>query len=297
MRAANLSGVRTRLGVGVAALVVAVGSVIAAQGESPTMVGVPRPTVLTPTPEAFALPATLDPQPATTTTAPATLPAEVPPGVGAGAGAVVGGGPGAAVGGGQDPVPTGVSRPVAARRAPREATGFIEIPAIGLRHDTYEGIDIGTINKGPSHWPDTPLPGQRGNTVFPGHRTTYTRPFYDIDRLRRGDHVIFTNDLGRFVYEVTETFVVGPRDTWIVNQTPDATMTLFACHPKGSARQRYVAKGRLVSAPAALQPEPKPEPQSSPPPKRQQPPSSPPPTTSTTAPPRQNRDTIGALLG
>ena len=53
----------------------------------------------------------------------------------------------------------------------------------------------------------------------------------------------------------TETFFLwGPRQTgkttllkatypdalWIVNQTPDYTATLFACHPAGSTRQRIV---------------------------------------------------------
>ena len=156
----------------------------------------------------------------------------------------------------------------AGRRASASSpTNRIDIPAIGLSHATYEGIDLATINRGPSHWPGTALPGERGNTVFPGHRTTYTRPFLDIDKLRSGDEVIFTSAAGRFTYHVTETFVVGPNDTWIVERTEEPTFTIFACHPKGSARQRYVVKGALVSAPA---PVPAPAP-------------APPPTTTTTS--------------
>jgi sortase A len=151
-----------------------------------------------------------------------------------------------------DPIPAGAARPVraAAGRSDRgepQPTGHIDIPAIGLSHPTYEGIDLATINHGPSHWPGTALPGERGNTVFPGHRTTYSRPFWDIDKLARGDHVVFTTPAGRFTYRVTETFVVGERETWIAKPTEGATFTIFACHPKGSARQRYVAKGELVS--------------------------------------------------
>jgi len=132
----------------------------------------------------------------------------------------------------------------------------IEIPAIGLSHVTYEGIDLATINKGPSHWPDTPFPGESGNTVFPGHRTTYSRPFWDIDKLVKGDEVIFTNAAGRFTYRVTDAFVVGSRDTWILGATERPTFTIFACHPKGSARQRYVVKGELISTPARSAPPP-----------------------------------------
>ncbi|HVF33598.1 MAG TPA: class E sortase [Acidimicrobiales bacterium] len=134
------------------------------------------------------------------------------------------------------------------------AANRIDIPKIGLSHQTFEGIELRTIDRGPSHWPGTAEPGQRGNTVFPGHRTTHSRPFWDIDKLAAGDEVIFTTAAGRFTYRVTETLIVGANDTWIIQPTDDATFTIFACHPKGSARQRYVVKGVLTSPPAPAAP-------------------------------------------
>ena len=175
-----------------------------------------------------------------------------------------------------DPIFAGVARPAAASPAAGPApagqvraasgplrgnprpTGRIEIPAIGLNHQTYEGIDLATIDHGPSHWPGTPMPGQVGNTVFPGHRTTHSRPFWDLDRLRPGNEVIFTTDAGRFTYRVRETLIVDDSAVWVVNNTPDATFTLTACHPKGSARQRIVVKGTMVSAPPPPPPAPAP---------------------------------------
>lgn len=153
----------------------------------------------------------------------------------------------------QDPVPAAAraARPAKAAPAARgkpQPTGHIEIPAIGLSHATYEGIELSVLNYGPGHWPGTAHPGEPGNTVFPGHRTTYTRPFWDIDRLVQGDHVIFTTPAGRFTYRVDQTLIVDDEDTWIITQTKDPTFTIFACHPKGSARQRYVVKGSLVKA-------------------------------------------------
>ena len=32
---------------------------------------------------------------------------------------------------------------------------------------------------------------------------------------------------------VTGAQVVTPNDTWVINQTPEHTATLFACHPPG----------------------------------------------------------------
>lgn len=150
---------------------------------------------------------------------------------------------------------------VQAASAPRTSgsptpTGRIEIPAIGLNHATYEGIDLATLNHGPGHWPGTAMPGQPGNTVFPGHRTTYSRPFWDIDRLAPGHEVIFTTAAGRFTYRVTEKLIIAPTDTWVVKPTPGATFTIIACHPKGSARQRYVVKGALVSGASAAPTQP-----------------------------------------
>jgi len=138
-------------------------------------------------------------------------------------------------------------KPAPSYRGPTP-TGRIIIPRIGLNHLTYEGIDLSIIDYGPGHWPGTALPGEVGNTVFPGHRVTHSHPFYDIDLIQLGDSVIFETANGRFTYEVTETFVVDDEETWIANPTDTPTMTIFGCHPKHSAKQRYVVKGRLVDS-------------------------------------------------
>ena len=118
--------------------------------------------------------------------------------------------------------------------------GTIEIAAIGLRHDVYEGITLHNIDHGPSHWPGSALPGQVGNAVFAGHRVTHSHPFRRIDELVAGDTVVFDIGGTRSTYRVTGDEVVTPTDTWIANPTPTPTATLFACHPPGSARYRYV---------------------------------------------------------
>ena len=129
-----------------------------------------------------------------------------------------------------------------------EAFGMIVIPRINLVHPIFEGIDETAIHWGPGHWPGSALPGQRGNAVFAGHRVTHTRPFLDIDLLVPGDQIIFHLATGTFTYEVTDHVIVLPQDTWIANPTPDATVTIFGCHPKHSAKQRYVVRGKLVAS-------------------------------------------------
>lgn len=147
------------------------------------------------------------------------------------------------------PVPE--DAPVDAHAAtPYVVHGTLSLPSIGVSQPLHEGVTLTAINHGPSHWPGTALPGQPGNVVVAGHRTTYSKPFYDLDLLAPGDPLVFTmNDGAVWTYELTGTSVVGPDAMHIVTQTPEHTATLFACHPKGSAAQRIVAHFRLVTTP------------------------------------------------
>ena len=150
----------------------------------------------------------------------------------------------------------GGAAPAAAAPAPvvrpgRNAIAVIEIPRIGVRQPVYEGVSLATLHYGPGHWPGTAEFGHLGNAVIAGHRITNTRPFFDIDLLSPGDQIILTTDTDRFVYEMTEHLIVGPSDTWIAQDTDNAMLTFFACHPKGSKSHRYVVRARLTSTPLA----------------------------------------------
>lgn len=151
------------------------------------------------------------------------------------------------------PAPAARTTPAPPPRQPRAVTpivqvGEIRIPKIGLVHPVFEGVTLTVIDRGPGHWPGSAMPGQLGNMVFAGHRVTHSKPFRNIDQLVPGDEVIFQTNDGVFTYHVTGHEIVTPKDVHIINPTPDATMTLFACHPPGSARQRYVVRGVFASS-------------------------------------------------
>jgi sortase A len=137
--------------------------------------------------------------------------------------------------------------------------GTVVIPAIGLRHPVYQGIWLTVIDHGPGHWPGTALPGEVGNAVFPGHRVTHSHPFRDLDQLHPGDEITMEMRYGTFTYRVRDTIIVRPTDTWVADQHQRAELTLIACHPKHSARQRIVVRADLVGtpivAPAGSEPE------------------------------------------
>lgn len=150
---------------------------------------------------------------------------------------------------------TTVAPPSSAPAAPRSpraggpdvVLGSIEIPTLGISLPLRQGIALATIDKGPSHWPGTALPGTVGNVVVAGHRVTHGAPFRHIDRLQPGDPVVFTVGGRRSTYRVIGHDVVTPDAMHIVAPTPTPTATLFACHPPGSARYRYVVELALES--------------------------------------------------
>ncbi len=124
--------------------------------------------------------------------------------------------------------------------------GSISIPAIELQHPVYEGVWLTVLDEGPGHWPGSAMPGQLGNTVFPGHRVTHSHPFRRLDELKPGDDIAFTIANGTHTYKVRETLIVTPKDMWVVDSNPKSEVTLIACHPPHSARQRIVVKGELA---------------------------------------------------
>lgn len=143
-----------------------------------------------------------------------------------------------------DPLPEDSYAP-----APEIVLGTLSIPKIDLEQHLVQGMTLTAINRGPSQWPGTALPGQLGNMVVAGHRTTYSKPFHDLDLLVPGDRMIVsTVDGGVHTYAVTSTEIVTPDQTRIADQTWGYTATLFACHPPGSAAYRIVAHLQLVDA-------------------------------------------------
>lgn len=137
-------------------------------------------------------------------------------------------------------LPQPLPPPDARAREPYTMLGTIEIPAIKVKKKLLEGVSLNTLDRGPGHWPGTAMPGQIGNVVIGGHRTSHDRPFRHIDKLVPGDEVILTTLEGRYVYTVRETRIVTPDALWVVDQKPAYTAVLFACHPVGSTSHRLV---------------------------------------------------------
>ena len=131
-----------------------------------------------------------------------------------------------------------------------DAVAKIEIPRIGITRTVVEGITVRQLARGPGHYPSSPLPGQKGNVAIAGHRTTYGQPFHNVDKLEPGDQILTTTVQGEFVYEVERLEIVKPNAVEILEDQGDNRITLIACHPKYSLKERLIVHALLVGKPA-----------------------------------------------
>ena len=123
----------------------------------------------------------------------------------------------------------------------------IKIPALGLDTVVVEGITPSALRAGAGHYPQTPLPCEGGNVSIAGHRTTYGRPFGNVDQLKPGDTIELTTPIGGCVYQVSrDPWVVAPTEMGVIDATAERSLTLTTCHPKGSAAQRLVIRATWV---------------------------------------------------
>ena len=78
------------------------------------------------------------------------------------------------------------------------------------------------------------------------HRVSHGGPFRKIDKLVPGDQVNFTVNGVTTATSMVANEVVLPEGIHIIEQTPAYTATLFACHPPGSTKFRYVVQLKLA---------------------------------------------------
>lgn len=139
----------------------------------------------------------------------------------------------------------------------------IVMPALGVDTVVVEGTSPAALRAGAGHYPMTPLPGEAGNVSIAGHRTTYGKPFNEVDRLVPGDIVHLVTPLSVHTYRILPApedaarpcpsgacWIIDPHQWEVVGPTPGSMLTLTTCHPKGSAALRMVLRAELESSTA-----------------------------------------------
>lgn len=155
----------------------------------------------------------------------------------------------------QDPA----SAPVLAEPAPGESFAVVHVPRFGPGWAVGADQGVGlreVLNDGVlGHYPGTAMPGAVGNASFAGHRTTYGAPLARVDELQGGDPLVVETEQAWYVYRVSGHEVVAPSRVEVIAPVPGdpqaaptrRLLTLTACHPRYSARERYVVHAELES--------------------------------------------------
>jgi sortase A len=127
----------------------------------------------------------------------------------------------------------------------------LSIPKIDLAAVVVEGTSHRSLLLGPGHMKETPVPGQAGNAVITGHRDTFFRHIYE---LQKGDEILVQRSGKTFKYEVTSKRIVQPDDMSVLKPSQESRLTLITCYPTyyiGPAPERLIVTSRLLEDPAA----------------------------------------------
>jgi sortase A len=86
---------------------------------------------------------------------------------------------------------------------------LLNVPAAGIHNVVVvEGTSSGDLLQGPGHLPNTPLPGQGGESVLVGKSTTAGAPFAHLAQLRKGD--VVTVRTGQRLFRFTVQGLILP---------------------------------------------------------------------------------------
>ena len=138
--------------------------------------------------------------------------------------------------------------------AERRVIGRLEIPTLGVSTIVREGEDARTLQLAVGHIAGTALPGAAGNMGLAGHRDTFFRRLREIDP---GDVIRLVGVDGTYTYVVDSTQIVDPDDLWVLDPTPEPSLTLVTCYPftyLGAAPERFIVRARLVPTAAPMKP-------------------------------------------
>ena len=140
---------------------------------------------------------------------------------------------------------------------PRGAVMGLTVEALELYDvPVYDSAAQWALDKGISHTPETSLPWSptpQRNVFLAGHRigwpgTASHLVFYHLDELGAGDRILLRDRQGRrYEYEVTETFITDPTDSWVMGQVRGRDMvTLQTCTPIPSFEKRIIVRADRV---------------------------------------------------
>lgn len=138
------------------------------------------------------------------------------------------------------------SQQTVSKKPPENMIGIMTIPKIDLTVPLVNGVDDESLRYAVGRFPETAMPGEKGNCAAAGHRSfTYNQYFNRLDEIIPGDTITVKTQKGEFKYTVFEKKITTPDDLSVLENTADSIITLITCHPARSSEFRLIVKGRL----------------------------------------------------
>lgn len=134
-----------------------------------------------------------------------------------------------------------------------EKADSIEIPKINVDAPLVfielaeQDIFAGALNKGVTHYPESVLPGQLGQTIFLGHsappgwpKIRYDWVFSELNDLIYGDQVFIYFNNKKYTYTVKEKLFLDKGEELPKNDLADSknVLVLLSCWPPGADNRR-----------------------------------------------------------
>lgn len=125
----------------------------------------------------------------------------------------------------------------------------VTIHSVGIDSPVYEtgmnGNIPATIENGASYFSESPLPGEKGNSIIYAHN--WKNLFGPLVSVKPGDEVkVVYADGSSKIFEIEYVSVVDPSESTIIAPSKDARVTLYTCTGLFDSK-RFVAVALLKS--------------------------------------------------
>ena len=112
---------------------------------------------------------------------------------------------------------------------PNDVIGTLEIPKIDVKAQIKEGVDLDTLKTDIGHFPNSSI--WNGNIALASHNrgNDVAHYFQDINKLEKGDLIIYKSEMGERRYKVTDIQEIESTDWSKIEDTKENKITLITC--------------------------------------------------------------------
>lgn len=119
----------------------------------------------------------------------------------------------------------------------------VEIPELNIKAPVLEGVGNNVLRQAAGHFENTGDVG-KGNYCIAGHSSVIYKEFFNnLKNVQTGMEIqLYDKSKNCCTYIVTDSFIVNPDETWILNDFKDVRVTIVTCTDDGTQRQVVVGK-------------------------------------------------------